>query len=157
MSIPKKFTNYLEKNQVKYDVVEHRTVYTAYDLSQTLDRKMTDIAKTLLVKVDNGLALAVLPASKRLDLIKLKKLAKAKKVGLPKENVMKTKLKIKPGAITPFGKMHKLPVYMDASLKKPKKILVGAGSFDESFLITPAALIKLEEPVIGSFSQARKK
>ena len=155
MPIPKKTPNYLDKNKIKYEVVEHKTVFTAYDLAQTLKMKLPEIAKTLLVKIDSGLALAVLPASAKLDFNKLKKLAKAKKVGLPKENLMKTKLKIKPGAITPFGKLHKLPVYFDTALKRQTKILVGSGSFEESIKLTPASLIKLEEPTIGSFSKKK--
>ncbi len=155
MAIPKKTLSYLDKNKVKYETVEHKTVFTAYDLAQTLKMKLPEIAKTLLVKVDTGLALTVLPASAKLDFGKLKKLAKAKKISILKENVMKTKLKIKPGAITPFGQLYKLPVYLDAALKKQKKILVGSGSFEESIKITPASLIKVESPIVGSISKKK--
>jgi len=152
MSVSKKILNYLDKNKVKYELIEHKTVFTAYDLAQTLKLELSAIAKTLLVKLDSHLALAVLPASTRLDLKKLKALAKVKKAEIPKENIMKTKLKIKPGAITPFGKIYKLPVYLDDSLKRPKVILVGSGSFEESLKLTPANLIKLEQPTIGKIS-----
>ncbi len=155
MTISKKTINYLDKNKIKYEVVKHKTVFTAYDLAQTLKIKLPEIAKTLLVKIDAGLGLAVLPASTKLDFVKLKKLAKAKKVELPKEGLMKTRLKIKPGAITPFGQLHKLPVYFDAVLKRQKKILISSGSFQESFRLAPAAYLKLENPIVGSL--AKKK
>ncbi|MBU0707749.1 YbaK/EbsC family protein [Patescibacteria group bacterium] len=155
MAVPKKTLSYLDKNKIKYEVVEHKTVFTAYDLAQTLKMKLPEIAKTLLVKVDKNLALTVIPASLRLDFASLKKIAKAKKVSIPKENVMKTKLKIKPGAITPFGQLYKIPVYLDSALKRQSKILVGSGSFEESIKMTPAGLIKLEEPTIGKISKKK--
>ncbi|MDD5342214.1 MAG: YbaK/EbsC family protein [Patescibacteria group bacterium] len=156
MATPKKLLQYLDKNKIKYQVVKHKTVYTAYDVAQTLRLKLPQIAKTLLVQIDGGLGLAVLSASSRLDFNKLKVLAKAKKVALPKEGLMKKKLNIKPGAITPFGQLYKLPVYFEASLKRQKTILVGSGCFEESLKMSPAAVIKLEKPVVGSFAQKKK-
>lgn len=146
----------LNKNKVKYNLIEHKTVYTAYDLAQTLKLKLQEIAKTLVVKIDGKLALAVLPASARLDLAKLKAVAKAKKVDLPKENVMKNQLKIKPGAITPFGQLYKLPVYLEKNLTKQKLLLVGSGSFEVSIKLSPAALVRLVTPIIGSFTAKKK-
>ena len=118
--------------------------------------KLQEIVKTLLVKVDGKLSLAVLPASARLDLKKLKVLAKAKKVELPKENVMKTKLSIIPGALTPFGPLYKLPVYLDKNLLKQKAVLVGSGSFEFSLKMSPSVLVKAALPVTGAFSAKKK-
>lgn len=156
MKPPKKVLSYLDKNKIKYTLVEHKTVYTAYDVAQTLKLKLQEIVKTLLVKVDGKLALAVLPASARLDLKKLKAVAKAKKVELPKEGVMKTKLSIVPGALTPFGPLYELPVYLDKNLLKQKAVLVGSGSFEFSLKMSPSALVKVVSPVAGAFSAKKK-
>ncbi|MFA5106839.1 MAG: YbaK/EbsC family protein [Patescibacteria group bacterium] len=156
MKPPQKVLSYLDKNKMKYTLVEHKTVYTAYDVAQTLKMKLQEIVKTLLVKVDGKLALAVLPASARLDLKKLKVLAKAKKVELPKENVMKTKLSIIPGALTPFGPLYKLPAYLDKNLLKQKAVLVGSGSFEFSLKMSPSVLVKATQPITGAFSAKKK-
>lgn len=147
MSIAKKLINHLEKNKIKYDVLEHKVVYTAYDLAQTTKKKLQEIAKTVLVKADKEYYLVVVPAHYKLDLVKLKKLLKAKKVKMAKESEMKSKFKVKPGAITPFGTIHKIGVVVDKTLLKTKDVIFGAGSFTESIRMKIKDFLKIEEDV----------
>jgi len=161
MPVPKQIKDYLDKRGAKYAIVTHRKVYTAYDAAQTLRKKLDEIAKNLLVKTDKGLVLVLLPASKRLDLNKLKKLMNAKgkgikKVEIPKEGVMVRVLKIKPGALSAFGALHKMEVYMDKGLKKAKKAIFSSGSFTDSLEMALREFEKLEKPVVGAFSEVKK-
>lgn len=155
MAIPKKLLNYLDKAKIGYKIIRHKTVYTAYDTSQTLRAKIGEIAKTLVIKADKNYLLAVLPASHKLDLGKLKKIAKAKKVEIAKEGMMKKIFKIKPGAITPFGQIYKVPVYVDKSLLRVKKIIAGAGTFEESVVMTVKNFLKATEGVTGIFGKKK--
>jgi len=154
--IPKKILSYLEKNKVKYEIVKHKIVYTAQDLSATLKTKLNEIAKTLIIKTDKGYFLLVLPASRQIDFSKLKKILKVKKIGLITENLMKKIVKIKPGTVPPFGSLYKLDVYLDKSLKKIKKVIVRAGSYAESLKIKLSDLIKMEKPEEGQFTSEKK-
>src|SRR5438552_663485 len=129
MSIPAKVQNYLAKLKIKTETVQHKTVFTVYDLAQTLKIKMNTIVKTLLIKADSEYKLVLLPAHRRLNLGAVKKLLGAKKVTIAKESDMAKEMKVKPGALTPFGKLHKLGVIIDKSLLKGEKMLFGAGSF----------------------------
>lgn len=149
MSIPKNVLNYLDRLGVAYERIEHRTVFTAYDLAQTLRRDLKEIAKTLLVKVDQGYAIVVLPASAKLDFAKLKKLLKAKKVSIAGEGDMQKKFKVKPGAMTPFGALHKVPVVVDRALMKTGSALFSAGSFTESLRLKVKDFIKGEQATVG--------
>ncbi|MFZ6035791.1 MAG: aminoacyl-tRNA deacylase [Patescibacteria group bacterium] len=144
MPIPKKVISFLEKNGLPYEVVAHRTVYTAYDLAQTLKAKLQEIAKTLLVKVDREYFLVIVPAHYKLDVSKVKKLFRAKKVSIASEGEMKRKFKVKPGAMTAFGTVHTVGVVMDKALLKAQKVLFGAGSFTESVRMKVKDFIKLE-------------
>lgn len=156
MPIPKKILNYLEKNKIKFEKITHKTVYTAYDLAKTLKEKLSNIAKTLIVKTEKGYALLVLPASKLVDLKKLKKLLKVKKIEIAKEKVMKDFFKIKPGTITPFSTLHKkVPLYIDKTLLRTKKILINAGSYTDSLRLKIKDFLKLEKPNKGDFSKKR--
>ena len=38
MAIPKKLLKFLDENKVKYEVVEHRKVYTAHDSAKTQNK-----------------------------------------------------------------------------------------------------------------------
>lgn len=156
MSIPTRVTTYLKKAKVPFETVAHRTVFTAYDLAATLREKLENIGKTLLIKADGRYLLAMMPASRRLDLVKLKKLLGAKAVRIAKESDMERELKVKPGAITPFGSLHKLEVFADRSLMKARSVILGAGSFTESLRLKVKDFLKLENATLGAFTSAAK-
>lgn len=157
MSIPKKIINHLEKNKIKYKVVPHKKVYTAFDLAETLKEDLKKIAKTLLVKADKGYYLVVVPAHYQINFDKIKKLLKVKSVKLVKEKDILKMLKIKPGSLTPFGTIHNLEVLVDKTFSKVKDILVGAGSFTESLQIKTKDLLKTEEPLLISVGMVKKR
>ncbi len=154
MAIPARVTKHLEALKLKHQVVPHRTVFTVYDLAQTLKVKLNTIAKTLLVKTDQGLALVVVPAHKRLDFTALKKALSAKRVSLATEKEMVKKLKVKPGALTAFGTLHKLPIVIDRSLAKTEQLLFSAGSFTESLRLKVKPYIKTQTPTIAPIAKS---
>ncbi len=159
MPVPKKITLHLAKNKVKFDVVEHKKVYTAYDLAQTLGEEIGKIAKSLLVEAElptvkkkaKNYYVVVVPASYRVDLEKVKKALKATRTALAPERVMK-RLGIEPGALSPFGSLKGLGVLVDKALLKTEKALVGAESFTESVRMRVKDLVKLEKPIVAAIS-----
>jgi len=152
--INKKVLRYLDDNKVKYQVIAHKTIYTAYDLAQTLKVDLKKIAKTLLVQADRAYVIVIVPAHYRLNLKKLKAALKAKKITIPNEKVMIKVLNVKTGGITPFGALHKLETIVDKSLLKTNEMIVNAGSFTESLRLKAKDFIKLEEAKLGNFVEA---
>lgn len=163
MSASKRITAHLGKNKVRFEVVEHRKVFTAYDLAQTLGTKLDDIAKTLLVHVElpelkkkeKKHFVLVVPASYNIDLAKVKKLLKASKVDFTPEKAM-AKLKIKPGALSPFGSLRGFGVVVDKALLKTKDVLVGAESFTESLRMKAMDLVAIEGTVVGTIGKKNR-
>jgi len=153
-TIPARLTKYLTASKKKYTLVEHKTVFTAYDLGQTLKRKLEEIAKTLLVKTDTGFTLVVVRANDRLNLVKLKKALGAKKLSIAKEGEMAKTMKVKPGALTPFAGLHKLPLVVDRKLTNQTKVLFGSGSFEHSVEMKMKDFIAIEKPTIVAFSES---
>ncbi len=157
MKIPAKVTNFLKKNKIKHDILEHKKVFTTYDLAQTLKKKLTEVAKTLVVKVDKGHVLLVLPASHQVDFKILKKVLGAKIVDIDRENVMVKLFKIKPGALSAFhGPLHKIPVYVDKAVMKAQKVVAQAGSFEQSLHIKTKDLLKVVEGTLAVFAKKKK-
>jgi Ala-tRNA(Pro) deacylase len=154
--IPAKITKHLDSNKIKYEIIEHKKVYTAYDASATMRIDLDKIVKWLLVKIDKDYGLALVGANQNIDLKKLAKLAGVKKAGLPKENVMKTKFKVKPGEMTAFGSIYSTPVFLDKKLSGQKEAIFSAGSFTESLKIKMKDFVKMEEPTIGQIGVAKK-
>jgi len=98
-----------QEAQEKTEAIAHKTVYTAYDKAATLKVKPNVIGKTLVLKADKDLIMVLAPGNKNLDLVKIKKAAKAKKVDFISETIIKNKFKgIKLGAIPPLGELWKL-------------------------------------------------
>lgn len=162
LKFPQKLAKYLEKAGVKHDILEHKTVYTAYDTAATMGKKMNQIAKTLLVAADKDYYLVLLPADHNLD---FKKLAgfiskvtgkKIKVVKIPGEQIMTKLLKVKAGAVSAFGGLHKLPVVMEKKLADVKKVIFSSGSFNHSIEMAVKDFIKLEEAALGSFGVRKK-
>jgi len=162
--IPKVVQKYLGKVGAKAEAISHRTVYTAYDLAKTTGVKLEHVAKSILIKVEppygEGKArhvIAVLPASHHLDLKKLKAALKVKRVSIPKEGVMAKLFRMKPGAMTPFGELHrKTPVIIDRALTNAKHIIARSGSFCDSLRMPRKDFLKATAGVLANFAKKVK-
>jgi len=159
---PQKLAKYLEKAGIKHNVLQHKTVYTAYDTAVTMGKKLNEVVKTLLVAADKDYYLAILPADNNLDFKKLAREIskttgkKIKAVKIPGEEVMEKLLKVKAGAMSAFGGLHKLPVIMEKNLTKVKKAVFASGSFNHSVEMAVKDFVKLENVALGSFGVKKK-
>lgn len=82
---------------------------------------------------------------------------KVKKVQIAKEGEMKSKFKVKPGAITPFGTIHKAGVLVDKALLRAKDAIFSTGSFTESIRMKVKDFLKLEEDAQTGILSKRDK
>lgn len=153
MPIPKKVRDYLKKSETAFEEVAHKTVYTAYDLAQTLKSELKDIGKALIVKADRAYVLVIVPASARVNVPKLKKALRVKKLSIPDEKVIVKVFKVKKGSISAFGKLHKIETVVDKGLLKVKKVVLQTGSFTDSVRVKVADFIKMEEAQLASIAQ----
>ena len=60
-------------------------------------------------------------------------------------------MKIKAGAITAFGNLHKVPVIIDKELTKAKKAVFSSGSLNHSIEMATKDYVKLENAVLSAF------
>jgi len=174
MKIPSKIVKYLDKSKIKYEIISHKTVYTAYDKAATLKIKPNIIGKTLLLKLDKDMAMALIPGNKNLDKTKFLKFVNNScgRIRVPErsrgearlryshadfisETIIKNKFKgVKLGAISPFGELWKLPMFADRGLTKEKNIFVSSGIYEASFKLSPKVFEKLGA-ILGNFSKAK--
>lgn len=149
-------TKLLDKAKVKYKVIGHKVVYTAHDAAQTTKKKLSEIAKVVLVKADKDFVLIVLPAGKYLDFSGIKKALKAKKVSMASEKDITKYLKTKVGLLHPFGSEYNLQTLLDKGMSRAKKMIASAGTYTDSVEITIKDFEKLVKPIRGAFSKANK-
>jgi prolyl-tRNA editing enzyme YbaK/EbsC (Cys-tRNA(Pro) deacylase) len=167
-----KVTKLLDQAKVKYKVIEHKVVYTAHDAAQTTKKKLGEIAKVVLVKVEGSLedgplgaaprgpssyfALIVLPAGKYVDFSGIKKALKAKKVSMASEKDITKYLKTKVGLLHPFGMEYKLKTLLDKSMSRAKKMIASAGTYTDSLEFSLKDFEKLVKPIKGAFAKQRR-
>ena len=168
MAILKSLQNLLEKNGVKHEIIDHKTVYTALDSAETQHIKPQEVVKTLIMKIDSKkYVLALISANKNLDKKKLlKEINKwlkteeekaVKTVEFAKEAWMKKNIKGKIGATVPFGSLEKMTTFIDKSLLKNKDLIINTGDYNKSIKLATKKFIELEDTVKGIFSEAKPK
>ena len=161
--LPKKVIAYLEKAGVPHKILEHKTVYTAYDAAQTLRKKLGEVAKSLLIKADKDYYVLILPADQQVDFKKLGKcltLAQGKEVKtikIPGEKIVQELLKLKNETVSAFGQLHKVPVVMEKELGKLKQAIFSSGGFNHSVEMAVKDFMKMENVKTGSFGVRRKR
>ena len=158
MSINKKIIKLLEDNKVKYEILTHRKVYTAFDASQTLKVHPKEIAKSLIVKIKKDFYMVILGADKNLDFGKIAKKFKVaqKDIKIPSEKILINKFKIKPGSAHVFSSLYKIPTIIDKSFISSTNGIFSSGSFTESFKIKLKDYLKIGESEIFAFGKTKK-
>jgi Ala-tRNA(Pro) deacylase len=123
---------FLDSHGIKYIVISHSVAYTANGIAALTHIPGKELAKTVIVKVDNLLAMAVVSASQHVDLTLLKIASGARNVELASEDEFRDKFPdCETGAMPPFGNLYGIDVYADESLARDKEIAFNAGSHRE--------------------------
>jgi Ala-tRNA(Pro) deacylase len=103
---------------------------------------------------DDRPGLALLPATRRVDLQRLARAAGARDARLASEEEM-TELfpDAEVGAVPPFGGLWNVPVFCDESLRRRERIAFHAGSHREAVRMAYGDFERLAEPVVADFSE----
>src|SRR5690554_3798268 len=84
-----KLKQFLDEHQIRYVTITHSPAFTAQEIAASAHIPGKEIAKTVMVKVDGALAMAVLPAPYRVDLEHLREATEADTVELATEDEFK--------------------------------------------------------------------
>jgi Ala-tRNA(Pro) deacylase len=144
-----KLREFLDQNSIKYLVISHSVAYTAQGIAALTHTPGKELAKTVMVMVDGRLAMAVVPASCRLDLFRLKKYLGADTVDLASEAEFRDRFPdCETGAMPPFGNLYGMDVFADESLALDKEIAFNAGTHRELVRMSFADFRELVRPAI---------
>jgi Ala-tRNA(Pro) deacylase len=146
-------TEFLDKHNVKYVTIKHSTAYTAQEIAHSAHVPGKELAKTVIVKLDGKMAMAVLPAPAKVDLERLSKVAAASKAALAKEYEFKDLFpECDAGAEPPFGNLYDMDVYVASSLTEDDNIAFNAGSHTELIRLAYRDFENLVKPKVADFS-----
>lgn len=150
-----KLREFLDNYNVPYVVISHSVAYTAQGIAALAHIPGKELAKTVIIKLDNELAMAVLPASYLVDTVMLRATG-ARTVEIATEREFKDRFPdCEVGAMPPFGNLYGMRVFVDTSLTKDKEIAFNAGSHRELVRMAFQDFVRLVEPKILPFAAGR--
>lgn len=139
-------TKALDDAGVQYELLHHGRTEDAVAEANALGLAPADVAKTLIARTPDGHLRALVPASERLDLRKLREAVGASKddVQLATEDEMARDYpEFALGAVPPLGGTHADPVIVDRRLAGREWLVFEAGSHDDSVRVRTDDLLRL--------------
>ena len=151
----KKLMEVLDRNRIKYVSIRHSPAYTAQEVAASAHIPGEELAKTVMVKIDGKMAMAVLPATRQVDFDLLMKASGGSKIELASEDEFKDLFpECDIGAMPPFGNLYGMDVYVAESLSADEEIAFSAGSHAELIKLAYRDFEKAVKPKMMRFSTA---
>ena len=147
-----KLKKYLDSHNVKYDTLSHTPAYTSGEIAAEAHISGKELAKTVMVKLDGKLAMAVLPGPNKVNFQLLKDATGAKNVELAKEQEFKGRFPdCEVGAMPPFGNLYDMDVYVEETLSWDDEIGFNAGTHSEIVKLAYKDFETLVHPKVVQF------
>jgi len=148
-----KLRKFLDSHHIKYLVISHSLAYTAQGVAALAHVSGKELAKTVIVKIDGILAMAVVPASFHVDLDRLKIFTGAQTVELATEAEFKDAFPdCETGAMPPFGNLYDMSVYADVGLAENEEITFTAGTHRELVRMDWDDMLRLVNPTMAELT-----
>jgi len=149
----RKLQTFLDNHGIKYVVINHSPAYTARETAASTLIPRREFAKTVLVKLsDQRLVMAVVPASRHVDLAALSDAAGSKASCLADEEEFEALFPgCEAGAVPPFGNLYDMPVFADRELMKEDDLAFNAGSHTQIIRLSARDYMELVAPTLGDF------
>jgi len=149
-----KLKEFLNREKVKYISMYHSLAYTAQEIAALAQTPGKKLAKTVIIKMDGELAMAVLPACYRVDFDLLREVSGADSVELAGEEEFSDRFPgCEVGAMPPFGNLFGMKVYVAQSLAADEMIAFNAGTHYELIRMAYRDFERLVEPKVVKFSR----
>ena len=150
----KKLKEFLDSKNIEYVSIYHAAASTSQRIAATSHIPGKELAKTVMIKVDGKMAMAVLPASHNINFESFKKFANAEKVELAGELAfvnLFTDCEV--GAMPPFGYLYGMDVYVAEILSEDEEIAFNAGTHTELIRMDYQDFKNIVNPKVGNFTR----
>jgi Ala-tRNA(Pro) deacylase len=151
----------LKENKIDFKVTDHKAVNTCEEAAETRGVSLESGAKAMLLK-DSGKKLsregveyylAIMSASTRFSSKQFKKTINCKNFRFASPEEVHAVTGCLPGAVSPFGKMFNVPVWVDRSLSKQENINFNCGMRTKSIFMKYDDYFKIEGPTFQVFTE----
>jgi Ala-tRNA(Pro) deacylase len=128
MSCAQRLREFLDSHASTYVLIKHARAFTAQEIAASVHVPGREMAKTVVVRTEQGLALVVLRAQDHVNLGRVGRelggsavLASESEFGIAFPDC-------EVGAMPPFGKLYQLPTLVDREITKDEEIVFNAGT-----------------------------
>lgn len=158
MSSLQRLQDYLDRNHVHYEVMSHREAYTAPEIAHALHVSGKLFAKVVIAKADGRFVMVVLPSNWQVDFTRLREVLGARHLRLATEAEFRGLFPdCEIGAMSPFGNLYDVPVYVDELLAEDEEIVFEAGTHFGAVKLRYEDFANLVHPTLAAFHQAPAK
>jgi Ala-tRNA(Pro) deacylase len=149
-------TTFLDAEGVSHEVIEHRPTFSAAAEARASGAEAREGAKTLALRDHADYRMAVIPATHRLDLVRVREL-----LGCSSHLRLATEAELEAdfpmfdvGAMPPLGPMMPMPEIIDVHLLYHDRIVCGGGDHRHSLRMDPRDLLSVCEPRVASICES---
>jgi Ala-tRNA(Pro) deacylase len=144
----------LAGRQLGYELIQHTPTMSAGEEAVAVGAPPQEVAKTIVLFTERGYVRAVLPASERLDLHKVRELLEdGHRARLATESELAAAYPMfELGAVPPFGGPAGDRTIVDRRLADRETVVIEAGSHSESVRMQARDLITVAEAEIADIS-----
>jgi len=151
---PQSLVDDLERASVAYELIDHPRTTTAAAEARVLGVAPHEVAKTVVLTTPEGFVRAVLPASDRLDLGKLREILDATDIELATEAVLAGAYpEFELGAVLPLTGGDGDRVLVDRRLCENEWVVLEAGTHEQSLRLRTTDLVELTDARVVDLSQ----
>ena len=146
-------TQFLDDHHVRYETIRHSPAYTAQKTAAAAHVTGKEVAKTVMIRVDGRLAMAVLSAPMHVDFRALSRELGGAAVALADETDFRERFPdCEVGAMPPFGNLYDLDVYVDRHLSQDEFIAFNACTHTELIQLPYRDYATLVQPTVLRFA-----
>lgn len=148
-----KLKRLLDERNIKYISINHSPAYTARETAASTFVPRAEFAKTVIVDLDGEKVMAVVPASRHVDVGALTGLAAGDSARLATEEEFQALFPdCEIGAMPPFGSLYEMRIFVDKMVTEIDDLCFNAGTHDQILRMDCADYLALEQPVVGEIA-----
>ena len=156
MAMMARLREFLETNHVPYELHRHKQAHTAAAVAAADHVPQSEMAKVIILRSSRQYLMAVIPASRRLDLERVRAVTDEQELEVANEGEVADLFPdCETGAMPPFGNLFGIPVWVDDALGREAETVFNAGNHRETIHMAYADFVRIVRPSFAALGQPR--
>ncbi len=146
----RRIQEFLDGNHVRYALIRHSPAYPASEVAKSVHISGRVLAKVVIIAINNQLAMAVVPATRDVDLTLLQAAVGLNNVRLAQEAEFVDRFEgCQLGAVPPFGNLFGIDTFVEPRLVEGVHIVFNAGTHRDVIIMNSDDYVRLVQPRVA--------